>query len=211
LECQEVFDLKTVANKLYEGMFLVDSVETESDWEGVNKTIKKVLKKAKADIVSLEKWDNRRLAYGIDGKNRGTYILCYFEAPGEGIKEIERSVQLSESIMRVLILSTECMSKEDMEKETPLKRAARRMEQRPPEEEKEPSKPELEEAEMELEVPEESVATIEPESSKPAEQEDAVVEQKAAEVAPAESAEAKESSDSEEVKVEPEEKGSEKD
>jgi ribosomal protein S6 len=193
LECQEVFDLKTVANKLYEGMFLVDSVETESDWEGVNKTIKKVLKKAKADIVSLEKWDNRRLA------------------PGEGIKEIERSVQLSESIMRVLILSTECMSKEDMEKETPLKRAARRMEQRPPEEEKEPSKPELEEAEMELEVPEDSVATIEPESSKPAEQEDAVVEQKAAEVAPAEPAEAKESSDSEEVKVEPEEKGSEKD
>lgn len=202
--------MKTVANKLYEGMFLVDSVETESDWEGVNKTIKKVLKKAKADIVSLEKWDSRRLAYGVDGKNRGTYILCYFEAPGEGIKEIERSVQLSESIMRVLILSTECMSKEDMEKETPLKRVEKRMEQKPPEKEKAPSKPEPEEAKMELEVPEDSVATIEPESSEPAEQQGAVVEQKAAEVAPAEPAGAEESSDSEEMKVEPEENGSEK-
>lgn len=203
--------MKTVAKKLYEGMFLVDSVETESGWEGVNKDIKKVLKKAKADIVSLEKWDNRRLAYDVDGKNRGTYILCYFEAPGEGIKEIERSVQLSESIMRVLILSTERMSKEDMEKETPLKRVEKRVEKRPPEEEKVPSKPESEEAKMELEVPEESVATIEPESSELAEQQVAVVEQKAAEAAPAEPAEAKESSESEEVQVEPEENGSEKD
>ena len=203
--------MKTAAKKLYEGMFLVDSVETESGWEGVNKDIKKVLKKAKADIVSLEKWDNRRLAYDVDGKNRGTYILCYFEAPGEGIKEIERSVQLSESIMRVLILSTERMSKEDMEKETPLKRVEKRVEKRPPEEEKVPSKPEPEEAKMELEVPEESVATIEPESSEPAEQQGAVVEQKAAEVAPAEPAEVKESSESEDVQVEPEENGSEKD
>jgi len=207
--------LKTAAKKLYEGMFLVDSVEMESDWEGVNKAIKKVLKKAKADIVSLEKWDNRRLAYDVNGKNRGTYILCYFEAPGEGIKEIERSVQLSESIMRVLILSAERMSKEDMEKETPLKRiekrVEKRVEERPPKKEKVPSKPEPEEAKMELEVPEESVATIEPESSGPAEQEGAVVEQKAAEVAPAEPAEAQESSESEEVKVKPEENGSEKD
>ena len=208
--------MKTVANKLYEGMFLVDSVETESDWEGVNKTIKKVLKKAKADIVSLEKWDSRRLAYGVDGKNRGTYILCYFEAPGEGIKEIERSVQLSESIMRVLILSAERMSKEDMEKETPLKRVEKRVRERPPKEEKVPSKPESEEVKMELEVPEESVATIEPEPSEPAEQEGAVVEQKAAEVALAEPAEVapaevEESSESEEVQIEPEENGSEKD
>jgi small subunit ribosomal protein S6 len=211
LECQEVFDLKTAAKKLYEGMFLVDSVETESDWEGVNKAIKKVLKKAKADIVSLEKWDNRRLAYDVDGKNRGTYVLCYFESPGEGIKEIERSVQLLESIMRVLILSAEHMSKEDMEKETPLKRVEKRVEERPPKEEKVPSKAEPEEAKIELEVPEESVATIEPESSEPIEQEVAVAEQKAAEAAPAEPAEAEESSESEEAKVEPEENGNEKD
>ena len=203
--------MKTAAKKLYEGMFLVDSVETESDWEGVNKAIKKVLKKAKADVVSLEKWDNRRLAYDVDGKNRGTYVLCYFEAPGEGITEIERSVQLSESIMRVLILSAERMSKEDMEKETPLKRAEKRAEQRPPEEEKEPAKPEPEEAEMESEVPEEPVATTEPESLEPAQQQGAVMEQQAAEAYPAEPAEVEGSSKSEEVEVEPEESGSEKD
>lgn len=194
--------------KLYEGMFLVDSVETDSDWEGVNKAIKKVLKKANADIVSLEKWDNRRLAYNIAGKNRGTYVLCYFEAPGEKVREMERAVQLSEGIMRALILSAECMSKEDMEKETPLKRVEKRVGERPPKEEKVPSKPEPEKVKAESEVPEEAAEPTEVES---AEQEGVEVKQEPAAAAQAEFAEAEESSESEEVKVEPEENGSEKD
>ena len=199
--------MKTAVKKLYEGMFLVDSVETDSDWDGVTKAIKKVLKKASADIVSLEKWDNRRLAYDVAGKNRGTYVLCYFEAPGEKVREIERAVQLSEGIMRVLILSAECMSKEDMEKETPLKRAERRLEEEPPKEEKVPSKPEPEKMKAESEVSEESAEMAGLES---VEQEGVEVTEEPAAVAQTESVEEEKSSESEEVQLEPEEDKSEK-
>ena len=56
------------------------------------------------EIVSIEKWDERKLAYEISGKSRGTYILCYFRDEGRSIRDIERTVRLSEQIMRVLIL-----------------------------------------------------------------------------------------------------------
>jgi len=98
--------LKAVVKRLYEAMFLVDSA-AEADWDKINAIIKKILEKAGAEIVSMEKWDERRLAYEIGGKNRGTYILCYFHADGQNIRQIERDAQLSESIMRVLILGTE--------------------------------------------------------------------------------------------------------
>jgi len=112
--------LKTVVNKkLYEAMFLVDSAEAAGDWDGVNGAIRKILERAGAEIVSIRKWDERRLAYDINGKSRGTYILCYFRVDGERIREIERDVQLSERIMRVLILCAEHMSQEDIEKDTP--------------------------------------------------------------------------------------------
>jgi len=111
--------LETVVNKLYEGMFLIDSAKAASDWDGVNATIKNILEKAEAEIVSIRKWDERKLAYKIGGKIRGTYILCYFRADGRKIQDIERDVQLSEQIMRVLILSAECMGQEDIEKSTP--------------------------------------------------------------------------------------------
>ena len=116
--------METVAKKnLYEGMFLVDSAEAGMNWDGVIASITKILDKAKAEIVSIRKWDDRRLAYDIRRVSRGTYILTYFRVEGQNIQEIEKSVQLSEKIMRVLILNAENMSAEDIERETPAARA----------------------------------------------------------------------------------------
>jgi len=93
--------------KLYEAMFLVDSAEATTDWDGVTTAIKSILEKAEAEIVSIRKWDDRKLAYEINGKGKGVYILCYFRAGGSRLRDIERDVQLSERIMRVLILCAE--------------------------------------------------------------------------------------------------------
>ena len=118
--------METVVKKLYEAMFLVDSAQAAADWDAVIATIKNVLERAEAEIVSIRKWDERKLAYAINGKTRGTYILCYFRADGGRIREIERDVQLSEQIMRVLILSAEAREKEDIEKDTPAMQAEKR-------------------------------------------------------------------------------------
>ncbi|MHC4105455.1 MAG: 30S ribosomal protein S6, partial [Planctomycetota bacterium] len=106
-------------NKLYEGMFLIDSALTGADWDGIIAAIRTILEKAEAEIVSIEKWDDRRLAYDIKRTSRGTYILSYFRVDGGKIQDIEKSVRLSEKIMRVLILSGEHLSQEDIEKDTP--------------------------------------------------------------------------------------------
>jgi len=96
--------LETVSIRLYEGLFLVDSDSAASDWDGVNSNIRRILERSGAEIVSMKKWDERRLAYEIQGKSRGTYILTYFNVAGDKIAAIERNVRLSEQIMRVLIV-----------------------------------------------------------------------------------------------------------
>lgn len=157
--------MKTVAkNKLYEGMFLVDSAQTGADWEGVITAIKTILRKAEAEIVSLRKWDDRRLAYDINGKNRGTYILCYFKADGEKIQDIEKAVQLSEQIMRVLILSAEHLTAEDIERDTPATKVEKEREKRKTA--KEGAQEETEEAEQkEAEDSQESEPNMEGDNS----------------------------------------------
>ena len=118
--------METVSKNLYEGMFLVDSALAASDWDGVLDLIKNILTRSEAELVSLNKWDERKLAYEIEKKSRGTYLLCYFKVAGEKVKDIERDVRLSEKIMRVLILSTESMTQEDLDRETPVMAAERR-------------------------------------------------------------------------------------
>jgi small subunit ribosomal protein S6 len=110
---------------MYEGMFLVDSARAGSDWDGIIAAITKILERAQAEIVSIRKWEDRRLAYEIKHVGRGTYILVYFRADGQNIQGIEKAVQLSEQILRVLILSAEHMTAEDMEKDTPATKVER--------------------------------------------------------------------------------------
>jgi small subunit ribosomal protein S6 len=93
--------------RLYEGMFLVDSALAAADWDGTLALVDNILKRADAEIVVMRKWDERRLAYDIEHKSRGTYILVYFKADTQRIGGIEKDVQLNEKIMRVLILTTE--------------------------------------------------------------------------------------------------------
>ncbi len=100
-------------------MFLIDSAEAGSDWDGIIAAITKILERAEVDIVSITKWDDRRLAYEIKRMARGTYILCYFRSDGQKNQEIETAVQLSEKIIRVLILCVDWMTDEDIAQDTP--------------------------------------------------------------------------------------------
>ncbi len=114
--------MDTVIKRLYEGLFLVDSSEAASDWDGVIGTIEKMLARGDADVVSIKKWDERRLAYEVNNKERGTYILTYFNGDPAKITGIERDVQLSERITRVMILRTDIMEQDDIDRDTPVEK-----------------------------------------------------------------------------------------
>jgi ribosomal protein S6 len=111
--------LETV-KRLYEGLFLVDSAIAAGNWQLVEDTIHKILNKAGAEVVSFRKWDERKLISDIGKVSRGTYILVYFNCDTLRVHDIERDVQLSETLMRVLILRTDRMSQSEIDKPTPI-------------------------------------------------------------------------------------------
>lgn len=117
--------METTVKRLYEAMFLIDSAEAARDWDGIIKIISTIMEKAQVEVVSMHKWDERPLAYKISKCIRGTYILVYFRAAGARIGEIEREVQLSERILRVLILRADHLTEQDLQKETPAMRIER--------------------------------------------------------------------------------------
>lgn len=111
--------METAVKRLYEGLFLVDTGEATSDWEGIQEAVRRVLERSECEIISLRKWDERRLAYDIKGVSRGTYFLVYFRCDPTNISAIERDVQLSERLLRVMILRGDHLTEEEMAKDTP--------------------------------------------------------------------------------------------
>ncbi|MCK5272782.1 MAG: 30S ribosomal protein S6 [Sedimentisphaerales bacterium] len=111
--------LSSSLKQTYEAMFLVDSAEATANWNDILTAVNTVMERAEAEVISLRKWDERRLIYEIAGCKRGTYILCYFKSGPSAISGIERDVQLSESLLRVLILRADQITEEAMQAPTP--------------------------------------------------------------------------------------------
>ena len=93
--------------RLYEAMFIVDSARAKEDYAKAEKACLDCITRHGGEVVKSIKWDDRRLAYEINGVKRGTYILVHFNAEGAAIAQIERQVRLSENILRVLIVRDE--------------------------------------------------------------------------------------------------------
>jgi small subunit ribosomal protein S6 len=58
-------------------------------------------------IVKVAPWGRRRLAYPIDRHREGSYHIIHFEAPAESIIELERSLLITEELLRHLVTRVE--------------------------------------------------------------------------------------------------------
>ncbi|MBX7074437.1 MAG: 30S ribosomal protein S6 [Pirellulales bacterium] len=88
----------------YECLLVLDSNRYARDAAGVSGQIDKFIKNVGGETLVSRVWEERRLAYPINGHRKGTYWLCYFKVDGNQIAAIERDCQLSDSILRSLIL-----------------------------------------------------------------------------------------------------------
>ena len=54
-------------------------------------------------IVKVAPWGRRRLAYQIDRYREGSYHIILFEAPGDALAELERTLLITEEVLRHLV------------------------------------------------------------------------------------------------------------
>ncbi len=93
--------------RLYEGMFIISDTVAGSDWEAAVKHVEDLLKNRGAEILKSEKWEERKFAYKLKGHKRGTYLLVYFNAPTDSISLIKRDFELSDNVLRTLIVKVD--------------------------------------------------------------------------------------------------------
>ena len=98
----------------YEGLFLFPQAQSANLQPAVD-LLTDILGRAKAEVIALRKWEERRLAYEIKGNKRGVYFLVYFRAPGTALAGIERACNLSELLLRSMIIRADHVTPEQME------------------------------------------------------------------------------------------------
>jgi small subunit ribosomal protein S6 len=119
----------------YEGMFLLPG-PAGTDVEAAIKMVRGIIEKHEGKVLVIKKWDERKLAYELHNQKRGLYILAYFHAPGVSLAAVERDVELSDQILRVLVTKADDLNPEEMAAVEPqpiIPREERNPWDRPPE------------------------------------------------------------------------------
>lgn len=99
-------------------MFIISDTVASSDWEAAVKHVEDLLKNRGAEILKSEKWEDRKFAYKLKGHKRGAYLLVYFNAPTDSITLIKRDFELSDNVLRTLIVKVDKMRESKPEEKT---------------------------------------------------------------------------------------------
>jgi len=92
---------------VYEGLFILDSNRYGRDPDAVSNQIRAMIEKVGGEMLVTRLWEERRLAYPIQGHRKGVYWLTYFQLSSVRLIEIQRKCEISEDILRSLFLSVD--------------------------------------------------------------------------------------------------------
>ena len=91
----------------YEVMYVIDTaLEDSARTELINRFSELVTKNG-GEVDRVDEWGKRRLAYAINYKTEGYYVLMYIKAPSDLPRELERNLQISDSVLRYLVVRYE--------------------------------------------------------------------------------------------------------
>ena len=91
-----------MANRTYEVMYIVNPDTPVDTIAKLNDAVGKLIEKEGGIVVRLDDIGIRRLAYPIQKKEDGYYVLFEIDGSGQEIAELERRMRVNDMIMRYI-------------------------------------------------------------------------------------------------------------
>lgn len=123
-----------MANRTYEVMYIIDPDTPADRVTKLNEAVGKLIEKEGGTVVRMDDGGRRNLAYPIQKKTEGHYVLFEIEGSGQEIAELERRMRVNDMILRYITVRVdEDRKKAEKMKAKREKRAAQRARFRPTE------------------------------------------------------------------------------
>ncbi|MFL6373962.1 MAG: 30S ribosomal protein S6 [Pyrinomonadaceae bacterium] len=89
-----------MANRTYEVMYIIDPETPGDRVEKLNEAVGNLIQKEGGEIVRMDDIGMRELAYPIQKKTQGHYVLFEINGSGQEIAELERRMRVNDMIIR---------------------------------------------------------------------------------------------------------------
>jgi small subunit ribosomal protein S6 len=86
--------------RTYESIFIVHPEVVGDDQTAIIDKYKTILSDQGADVLKVENWGVRNLAYQVKKQSKGCYVLVIFDAEPAVIAEFERRMRIDEMVIK---------------------------------------------------------------------------------------------------------------
>lgn len=102
--------------------------DLEVDLSKAEEKVTKIITSNGGKIVKTDNWGKRRLAYVIKKQEYAVYVFYTVDIPGEGVKKIESTLNITDEVIRYLIVRPDLkkIAKAEADKAEKAKKAAER-------------------------------------------------------------------------------------
>ena len=84
----------------YETIYILRPDLPESTISDVNKKIRGIIETSGGQLLKVENWGKRRLAYEVKKHFKGTYLFWNYLGKAGLVEEVERNLKISDSVIR---------------------------------------------------------------------------------------------------------------
>ena len=91
----------------YEVMYVIDTALEEQARTDLINRFSGLVELNGGQVDRVDEWGKRRLAYAINYKTEGYYVLMYIAAPPTLPRELERNFQINENVLRYMVIRYE--------------------------------------------------------------------------------------------------------
>jgi len=113
--------------RIYEELFIIRPDAPEEEIDQLIEQLTTQIASQGGNVDKSEKWGVRKLAYRVQKRNEGFYVLLQFTAKPETVRELERRLRVADSVLKFITVRVdEKLKKIEKRKKDREKRAARK-------------------------------------------------------------------------------------
>ncbi len=88
----------------YENIVIIEPTLGDEEIEAASQKIKEVLTKSGGEILKEDRWGRRKLAYELNKRNQGYYILFIYKAQPSSVKKLEDFYRVYDPVFKYMIV-----------------------------------------------------------------------------------------------------------
>lgn len=91
----------------YEVAYIADPDLDDEALQALEERISERVRSLEGEVVEIDRWGRRRMAYEIDEKIEGFYTFVRARMTGSGPAQLEKDMLVNENVLRFMITSIE--------------------------------------------------------------------------------------------------------